>query len=328
MTQGRYLRYDDTRPVGTGMDHQLSNLRCLLAEAHATGRLAVLPPLRLEAKHNFGGTRDWAWDSYFDLGASRLVGANGEKYRLPLVRELTCGSLETRIVPPKGRWSSTERAPLVIRQVQDEVYAREVRAARTALGLLLCPSTTVRDLAGPVIATLLDRCPTGFAGVHIRRGDRLWGPMKLLTCPPTIRRRLKKLGIPEGAGVFFMSDEHDASFWASLAPYYEAIRYIDFPELARLVAAADGHMPDNYLLYEVEKEVMRHAAKRVETFPIVRRESVDGTLVPRTTWVVARNVRKIWRAGKRFFRRCVRKTIKLAAMAIRRFGIVRSSSGG
>ena len=31
---GRYLHYQDVRPVATGMDHQLKNLRCLLGEAH------------------------------------------------------------------------------------------------------------------------------------------------------------------------------------------------------------------------------------------------------------------------------------------------------
>ena len=318
----RYLRYEDVRPVATGMDHQLMNLRCLLAEAHATGRLAVLPPLRLEAGHNFGSRWDWSWDRYFDLDASRMVGSNGEKYKLPLVRELPCGKLEIRVVPPKGRWSATERVPIVIRQLRDEVYAREVRAGQTAPELRLRPSPTVLDLAAPVVATLLDRWPMGFAGVHIRRGDRLWGPMKWLTRPPNIRRTLKKLGIREGTGIFFMSDEHDATFWSALAPHYEAIRYTDFPELAELIDTSGDRSPDNYLLYEVEKEVMRHAARRVETFPVaVREPSVVGTLVPRTTWLVANNVRKVWRAGKRFFRRCVGKTIKLARLAVDHLGI-------
>ena len=283
-------------------------------------RLAVLPRLRLEPSHNFGSVREWSWDSYFDLDASRLVGANGEEYRLPFVRELPCGKLETRIVLPKGRWSATERASLVIRQVRDEVYAREVRAVQPAPELRLRPSATVLDIAAPVVATLLDRWPTGFAGVHIRRGDRLWGPMKWLMRPPNIRRRLNKLGIREGTGVFFMSDEHDTAFWSALAPYYEAIRYTDFPELAALIDASGDRSPDNYLLYEVEKEVMRHATRRVETFAIADTQSSLGTLVPRTPWLVAKNVRKVWRTGKRFVRRCVRKTIKLATLAIHSLG--------
>ena len=186
----QYLRYDDLRPVATGINHQLKNLRCLLFEAHATGRLAVLPPLRLVASHNFGHVRDWDWDTYFDFDASRLVGANGEKYRLPLAREWPRGTLETRVVPRKRRWSATEPAPLVIRQVRDQVYEREVHLPQPLPVLLLRPSTTVLDLAGPVIARLLDRSPAGYAGVHIRRGDRLWGPMKWLTRPPNIRRQL------------------------------------------------------------------------------------------------------------------------------------------
>ena len=328
MNAGRYLRYDDSRPVATGMDHQLSNLRCLLAEAHSTRRLAVLPPLRLEASHNLGRARDWSWDSYFDLDASRLLCAEGEAYPLPIVRELPCSSLTTRIVPPGGRWSATESAPLVIRQVRDEVYRKEVRSAQTAPALDLRPSTTVIDLASRVIATLQDRFPTGYAGVHVRRGDRLWGPMKWLMHPTAIRRRLKTLGIEDGAGVFFMSDERDVGFWSALTPHYEAVRYLDFENLAELVDVSDGRSPDNYLLYEVEKEVVRHATRRVETFPFARREPMIGTLVPAATWAIASNVRKWWRAGKRFLRRCFRKTFKLAALAIRGAGIERASSGG
>lgn len=326
MTEGRYLRYDDVRPVATGINHQLSNLRCLLAEAYATGRIAVLPPLRLEPGHNLGRARDWAWESYFDLDASRLVGADGDQYRLPLVRELPCGKLDARIVPPRGRWSATEQAPLVIRQVRNEVYATEIRSAQPPPELLLCPSATVRDLARPVIAGLLDRYPAGYAGVHIRRGDRLWGPMKWLMRPPNIRRRLEKLGIREGTGVFFMSDERDVTFWSALAPHYEAVRYADFPELAELVDASAG-MPDNYLLYEVEKQIMRHAAIRVETFPIVREPSISGTLVPRAIWVVTKSVRMRWRAGKQYTKRCVRKGTKIATLVMRRLSTARSSSG-
>jgi len=321
---GRYLRYDDLRPVATGINHQLSNLRCLLAEAHATGRLAVLPPLRLEARHNFGVARDWSWDTYFDFDASRLVGADGREHRLPLVRELPVGKLNTHTLGLGARLSATETAEMVVRPVRNEVYAKGIPATEPAPVMLLGPSATVLDLAGPVIATLRGRNTADYAGVHIRRGDRLWGPMKWLMRPENIRRRLRKFGIREGANVFFLSDERDVGFWSALAPHYLGVRYTQFPELAELIDLSGGRAPDNYLLFEVEKEIMRHAATRVETFPLAGGDPSQRTLVPMATWIVAKNVRKMCRNAKRFVKRGRRKSAKLATRAIRCMGTARS----
>lgn len=324
----RYLRYDEDRPVAAGINHQLSNLRCLLVEAHATGRLAILPALRLEARHNFDIPGDWAWDTYFDLDASRLVTPCGQEHALPFVRELPAGTMNTHTIAPGGPWCvSAETAQLVVRQVRHQLFAREVPATKPAPVLVLRPSATVLDLARPVIETLRTRWPAGYAGVHIRRGDRLWGPIKWLMRPESIRRRLQKLGVHEGASVFFLSDERDAAFWSALTPHYEVVRYTDFPELAELVTATGGGMPDNYLLFEVEKEIMRHAAMRVETFPIAGQPS-EGTLVPKVTWFIAQNLQPVWRAATLFKTRGIRKSAKLVTMAMRRVGITRSSSGG
>ncbi|MDE0178707.1 MAG: hypothetical protein OXP36_08925 [Gammaproteobacteria bacterium] len=318
------MHYDEVRPVAAGIDHQLSNLRCLLAEAHALGRLAVLPPLRLESKHNFGIARDWSWDTYFDLDASRLVGNDGRTHPLPFVREIPAGGLKTRTVPPRGRLSAKEGAELVVRQVRHEVFSKEVPLTNTP-ALQLRPSATVLHRAGPVIEELRNRWPTGFAAVHIRRGDRLWGPMRWLTSPGNIRRRLGKLGIHEGDDVFFLSDERDAEYWSGFAAHYEMARYTDFPELVAIVAPSSSSTPpDNYLLYEIEKEIVRHATAVLETFPSPRGERPQKTLVPIAVWVVARNVRRGWRSTRRFLRRCVRKSVKLAAPATRRLRPARS----
>ena len=320
----RYLRYDELRPVAAGIDHQLSNLQCLLAEAHALDRLAILPPLRLEAKHNFGIASDWSWDTYFDLDASRLVAAGGRTHELPFVRDLPTGTLNTRTVRPRGRLSATEGAELVVRQVRHEVFAKEVPLANTPV-FQFRPSAPVLRHARPVIEMLQHRWPAGYAAVRIRRGDRLWGPMRWLTRPERIRRRLHRLGIHEGDGVFFLSDERDEEFWSELAPHYGMTRYTDFPELVAIVAPDGSRTPDNYLLYEIEKEVMRHATAVVETFPLPRHERPEKTLVPIAVWVISRNVRRVWRSVRRFLRRCVKKSVKLAVTATRRLGLARSS---
>jgi len=321
----RYLRYDEVRPVVSGIDHQLNNLRCLLAEAHTLGRLGILPPLRLEAKHNFGIASDWSWDNYLDLDASRLVSGDGREHPLPFVRELHAETLSTRTVLPRVRLSAKDSAELIVRQVRHEVFAREVPLTFMPV-FQFRPSTSVLRRAGPVIEALRNRWPAGYAAVRIRRGDRLWGPMRWLMRPERIRRRLRGFGIREGDGVFFLSDERDADFWSALAPHFGMVRYTDFPDLVEIVGLSSSRTPDNYLLYEVEKEVMRHATMVVDTFPWPGREPPQKTLVPIAVWVIARNVRRGWRSARRFFRRCVRKSVKLAAIAIRRLGLARSAS--
>ena len=69
---------------------------------------------------------------------------------------------------------------------------------------------------------------------------------------------------------------------------------------------------------------MRHAATRVETFPLAGGDPSQRTLVPMATWIVAKNVRKMWRNAKRFVKRGRRKSAKLATRAIRCMGTARS----
>ena len=75
-----------------------------------------------------------------------------------------------------------------------------------------------------------------------------------------------------------MMDEPDPAYRAALAGRYEVVMARDFQELDALVSAAGGE-PDNYLLFEVEKAVARHAGVRIGTLPEVDGEPWDATLV-------------------------------------------------
>ena len=284
----RYLRYVEERPVYAGMNHWLSNLECLLGEAHATGRLAVLPELRLAARHNLGVDGRWRWETYFDLGRSRLAGS-GAEHPLPLADRPPPGAgpfvLDGRQrIPP----AAADRV-LVERRLTSYLYRRQVPAAgHPALRLRMAPSARVLALARPAIDALAARAEQ-YAAVHIRRGDRLKGlAVRRLTSPRGVRRCLERNGVAPGATVFFLSDECDPAYWEALRARYDLVRYTDFPQLAALVHTADGARPDNYLLYEVEKEIMRNASLRVETFPGLGRVPAHASLVPRPMWAVIR----------------------------------------
>ena len=106
IAEPRYLHYDPGRIRLHGMNHQLSKLRCLLSEAYFAGRLAVLPELTLDPKHNFGIANAWRWDTYFDFDSSRLTSRDGRERRehpLPIVRDLPVCARTTVTVPAGAR---------------------------------------------------------------------------------------------------------------------------------------------------------------------------------------------------------------------------------
>ena len=304
----RYLRYDERVPAQPGMDHQLTNLECLLREAHAAGRLAVLPRLRLDARHNFGVRNDWEWDRYFDVEGSRLVDAAGTEHPLPVVRHLPRVDAPTFRLGPGQRTPAAARGHvLVVRRIAHRTFYRNVPEEDTApLRLRMRHSARVRELARPVVADLLARGGTGFVAVHARRGDRVGQYPSRLTEPPAILSYLRGRGIPDGSVVFLMSDEREPAFWEPLRRHYDLVRYTRYPELAALVSGEGGHRPDNYLLYAVEKQIMSHAGLRIGTRPI-RNADVHGSLVDEATW--SRFLRR------RRFRRFLRKLGRLGRWA-------------
>ena len=298
----RYLRYDERRPVVPGMDHQMGNLRCLLAEAHASGRLAVLPKLRLDARHNFGVRNDWQWDTYLDLHASRLVDARGREHPLPIVRHLPDSVALPFMLEPGQRTPDTARDHvLVVRRIEHYNFRHDVpEELRPRIRLRIRHSMQVRELAGPVVANLLARGKGRFVAVHARRGDRLWQYPRHLTDPSGIRNHLIEQDVPDNSVVFILSDERDSAFWEPLKEHYDLARYAAYPRLAALVSRAAGHRPDNYLLYAVEKEIMAAAWMRIETLPGHRGTAPHSLLVDEGSW--ARFLRRRRHPGRRLMR--------------------------
>ena len=274
----RYLRYDQRKGGPAGLLHCESNLRWLLIEAFATGRVALLPPLRLARRHNFGIDNAWRWETYIDLAHGRIVDlAHGAEHPLPLCDGIEAAGLRVLTLPARKPVPvSAAGVDLVVRQV-GKLYRYAVPAkVREWAGLDGHPhprlkvhiptSAKVEALAAPVIEALGG--PGRFAAVHVRRDDRLGSEIEEAMSPMGIRRRLRTLVLADGSRVFFLSDERDPAFWSELDPYYDAVHYTAFPSLTDLVSRTSGMRPDNYLLFAVEREVMRHATLRVKTFPV------------------------------------------------------------
>lgn len=293
-----YLQYKTSAPVVAGLDHQVANLRCLLREAHVTGRLAVLPPIHLCPKHNFGVRRDWKWEAYFDFGESRLIDATGQERPLPIADEWPDADDRTLSLRPGERMPSGARHyRLVVRHVELTTFKKEIPADDwPTITIRLRASASVTDLARHVVQHIALLDGGRFAAVHVRRGDRLKLHREYpgrLTEPAHIRKYLTELGVAEGSVLFIASDERDPNFWRPLAEHYRLIRYVDFPRLEAL-AAKGGDLPDNYLLYQVEREVMRSAWLRVGTLPKHDELYMHGSLVSEENWSRSPVVHNTW----------------------------------
>lgn len=265
MTRPRHLRYDVAPVVLAGLAHHEANLKCLLREAHAAGRLAVLPPLTLHPKHNFGRDRDWRWADYYDFAASRLVDLAGREHPLPIAfaPENAAEPLRLRAgerIPP-----AREDHPYVIRRLENALFKHEVPSAcRPDFAITLRLSAPLRALAKEALAGLASRSADGFVGMHVRRGDRLGEYPSELTEPPHIKKCLARHGVPQGGLIYLCSDERDPNFWAPLERCFQVVRHVDFPRLASLVAEP---LPDNYALYQVEREILAHGRLWIDTLP-------------------------------------------------------------
>ena len=301
--QRRYLRYDETNPEWAGMNHQLAKLERMLCEAHASGRLAVLPELRLLRHHNGFVVNDWSWDTYFDLALSRLVDHTGAERPLPIVRGSPPAGVSTlTLAPRRRRPAAAEDCALLVRHIKDRWNPTSVPVEdRPPLLFRWHRSKRVRELAGPVVSDLRARGEGRFVAVHARRGDRHDYPRRR-TAPAAIRDHLVEHGIPDGTTLFLLSDERDRAFWAPLEEHYDLARYADYARLAALISPAGGRRPDNYLLFEVEKEVMAGAWWRVETLPGHCPTDPHSWLVDEPTWRLFRAYRVVRWTGRRLMR--------------------------
>ena len=266
----RFLQYEARPPVIAGLLHQASNLRCLLHEAHITDRLAILPPLRLAPKHNFGVQRQWRWEHYFDLRASSLTDDDGRRHPLPIAEQPP--EHDARALRLRGAKRLPEQArdcPLVLRRISHPLFRKALPVDEwPAAQVELRASERAVALARPVAQHLRSLGDGRFVAVHVRRGDRIAGgeyPGQM-TAPPYIAQRLRDQGVAEGAVLYIASDEQDLGFWQPLRKSFRLFLYADFPPLERLVSRV-GEAPDNYLLYQVEREVLRQGSIRMGTLP-------------------------------------------------------------
>ena len=155
-------------------------------------------------------------------------------------------------VPRDGRWETDFDLEASGRVEADGTETALPLACRPLPGFRMAPAARVAALVRPVLQKLARVAPGGFAALP-----------------------------------FVLSNERDGGWWAAFSRHHRLVRATDFPDPADTLCTNNGALRDNYLLYAVEKEVMRHAARRR-----VRR------LVSERIWAAGRSVRDAWRTRR------------------------------
>ena len=302
-TRERYLCYDPVRHPPHGLGHAMTNLKCLMMEAVALGRLGIVPPLNLSRGHNAGTNLAWRWEKYFDLPAGRLVDLeSGSSQAIPVATHPPASFGTSLTVSLRRRVPRrAESVELIIRRVHPfhpnsvpfSIRPRTVR-------LWLPPSAAAAELAGPVIERLRS-LPHGYVAVHVRRGDRLLHDRRWAdaTTPERVCAKLRDHGIGRDTPVYILSNERDPAFWEALRGCCRMYRHLDFPHLAAVVSQEDGQHPDNYLLFVAEWEIMQHARLRIGTCWGPEKPQADDWL---DKGMGTRNVRRLVRRSRQALR--------------------------
>ncbi len=68
---------------------------------------------------------------------------------------------------------------------------------------------------------------------------------------------------------------------------------VNFPKLVALIEPANDRLPDNYQLYQVERQIMKQASMWIETLPggVTDERGEHGSLVSDKRWKLRRWVR-------------------------------------
>lgn len=260
----KYLHYSTEGDLFSGINHQISNLLSLLAEAALIGRTAVVTPFFLAGKHNEGKPLKVYFDKYLDLSEVEKVvniirqDEFDEKY----------ATLPTEKVAYQIPLTTLQKnnTPVLIRTFAKNIF-NAVRLRNTAvktqyetLSTLIRPSASVLAMAHQVLPQLQD-----YYVVHVRRTDMLrlpWWKFPGLdkgTRPIAIRKRIAKW-IPTSSTLYIMTDEYKKGFFDSLKKHYRILTFGDFEELVQL------KQEDNFMLYEVEKMMAQQAILKVAMF--------------------------------------------------------------
>lgn len=276
----RLYIFDTTGEIASGLNHQLSNLRAVLAEGLGLGRVVLLRKPSLSTEHNFKRPfRYMMWGDFISFNESTFQLTRGRPRKSCRGRMSDCiadvseAQLRDLVlaVPhisvtyyngsvPSGvnlRPGLLVRGPQIAAATGQRDKVSLVRklpgvsslVATHRLRLMMVAPRHVLTQVPPVLEWLRQHSLTGrFAVVHARRGDKIrkrkYCPreMQQATSPKNIANVLQRAGVQKGSSLYIMSDEADPQHFTPLMSVYEyrVATRADFPHLRALWAGCSA----------------------------------------------------------------------------------------
>lgn len=268
--------YPPTEVRGPGLLHQMTNLKTLLTEAHALGRVAIIEHVPFDGDHNRGRFVCAPWSRYLDM-----VHVSKEVPIWPGWIKLSM-KFKTRDKDPVEYFSeydtfetlNASKAKVVVRDFGPTMA--EYMALSRGSGYwkhqqevleLLVESKFVASIAYEAVEKMLKDGARSFVCVKVRRGDKLaevdkYPCLDECTQGERVVSKLRKNKVSMKKDVvFLMTNEADKSFFKDVM---RSGYRVETSESLGLLENSEVQV-DNFLLFAVEIAVCRNARGMIGT---------------------------------------------------------------
>jgi hypothetical protein len=233
---------------GAGIGHHLGNLYLFLNFAYRNNSHLISPIFLLHGKHNSSKFLRTDLSRYFQFDSVIVDGKNFPI--IPYVNSIDPGNIEIVNIDQKTYDSCggcLSKSDLFSCIPNHPMY---IPTNSTLIGIAKNVSEIVSGK---------------YTCIHVRRGDRVFNlktndvrdeELDYATSPKNILKFAKLCGNKK---VYIMTDESPDFFSSLLDSEFDFFFYKDFDIL---------NIKDNFLLYQIENEIMRFADKKVSTFSV------------------------------------------------------------
>ena len=293
----KYLFHVPKEDHLVGLLHLRKNLFALLMEAKYLNRIAIIPSLHLNGKHNSGLSVRTTWDKFIILD-------NFQSFN-PFIRLSDFGDIDYNnscIIDEniKSELLLNESNPILVRKhTQYPNYYKLLDNFinynwDSVLTNLIQSTDEITQHAKIAISKM-----KYYHCIHVRRGDKLMmknAPgLDKKTHPDYLKRFLLNI-ISNGETVYIMSDEKQPNYFDSLRKSFNIYSFLDFPEFVSI------EKTNNYLLFSIENEIMNNAITKIRTFKEDGYISILNYSSGGAEFILSKLKRRLRKVSRLFFR--------------------------
>ena len=253
----KFFTYD-FGSLRVGINHVQGSIRSLVQQAIMLGRVPLIPLPPLSPHHNFGKAITPVFSKYFNLDEIEIQ-IKGSRFLYSSVESVPL-NLSTFTVGRNDKISKeqNEKFDIIIRSKIGDGLLWDYHPDMP--NVIFKSSDFVLDYYDSV---KMDR---KYYAMHVRRGDKLkearYPNLDKDTKPERILETLRK-HVPLDSILYIMTNEKDKHYFDLIRRHYTVVQYSDFKILRGLI---ESPLPDNFLLYEIEKHIFARAEKQIYTF--------------------------------------------------------------